>query len=107
MHCRFSKYALTVPAPRRHRTWLHRVSTALDALRSALDTQLHAHQDSIDLLAELASSEPDHAIPIERLRQELLDLSIAVASLREQIEPEPVITVDPGGIRDQRARIAD
>lgn len=62
------EYALTAPAPRRHRTWLHRVSTALDALRPALDTQLHAHQDSIDLLAELASGEPDHAIPIEPTR---------------------------------------
>jgi hypothetical protein len=80
------EYALTAPAPRRHRTWLHRVSTALDALRSALDTQLHAHQDSIDLLAELASGEPDHAIPIE---------------------PDPVITIVAGEIKDRLARIAN
>ncbi len=101
------EYALTAPAPRRHRTWLHRVTTALDALRSALDNQLHAHQDSIDLLAELALSEPDYAIPVERLRQDLLDLTIAAASLREQIEPDPVINIDPDDIRDRLGRIAN
>ena len=101
------EYALTAPAPRRHRTWLHRVTTTLEALRSALDIQLHAHQDSIDLLAELALSEPDYARPIERLRQELLDLTIAVASLREQIEPDPAINIDPDEIRARLAKVAN
>ena len=98
------EHALNAPAPRRHRTWLHRVTIAVDSLRSALDAQLHPH-DSIDLLAELALSEPSYAIRIRRLRQELLDLTVAVASLREQIEPDPAIDIDPADIRDRLATI--
>lgn len=98
------EYSLNAPAPRRHRTWIHRVTTAVDALWSALDVQLH-RQDAIDLFAELALSEPSYAIRIERLRQELLDLTIAVASLREQIEPDPAIGIDPSDIRDRLATV--
>ena len=100
------EYALSAPAPRRHRTWIHRVSVAVDALKRALDAQLHLRDDdSLDLLAELALSEPGYAIRIQRLRQELLDLMVAVASLREQIEPDPTIDIDPADIRDRLATI--
>jgi hypothetical protein len=101
------EYALCAPAPRRHRTWLHRVTVAVDALRAALDAQLHIQDDgSIGLLAELAMSEPDYAARIQRLKQELLDLKVAAASLREQIEPDPAISIDPADIRDRLATIA-
>jgi hypothetical protein len=100
------EYALTAPAPRRHRTWLHRVTVALDALRTALDERLHDSWDRIDILAEIALSDPASALRIERLRQELLDISIAVASLREQIEPDPTIAIDPADVRDRLATIA-
>jgi hypothetical protein len=99
------EYALNAPAPRRHRTWLHRVTIAVDALRSALDAQLHRNDNAIDLLAELALSDPSYAIRIQRLQQELLDLTIAVASLREQIEPDPAIEIDPSDIRDRLATV--
>ena len=100
------EYALNAPAPRRHRTWIHRVSVAVDALKRALDAQLHTHDDdSLDLLAEVALSDPGYAIRIQRLRQELLDLTVAVASLREQIEPDPAIDIDPADIRDRLATI--
>ena len=100
------EYALSAPSPRRHRTWLHRVTTAVDALNRALNAQLHSHDDdSVTLLAELALSEPGYALRVQRLRQELLDLTVAVASLREQIEPDPAIDVDPSDIRDRLATI--
>jgi hypothetical protein len=100
------EYALNSPAPRRHRTWIHRVTVAVDALKHALDAQLHSHHDdSIDLLAELALSDPSYTIRIQKLRQELLDLAVAVASLREQIEPDPDIDIDPADVRDRLATI--
>lgn len=100
------EYALNSPAPRRHRTWIHRVTVAVDALKRALDAQLASHHDdSIDLLAELALSESTYAIRIQKLRQELLDLTVAVASLREQIEPDPAIDIDPADIRDRLATV--
>ena len=100
------EFALNAPSPRRHRTWLHRVTIAVDALKRALDAQLHVHDDdSVNLFAELALSEPGYAIRIQRLRQELLDLTVAVASLREQIEPDPAIAIDPSDIRDRLATI--
>ena len=101
------EYALCAPAPRRHRTWLHRVTAAVDRVRVALDAQLQTHNDgSIGLLAEVALSQPDYAVRIQRLRQELLDLKVAAASLREQIEPDPAISIDPADIRDRLATIA-
>ena len=101
------EYALCAPAPRRHRTWIHRVTAAVDGVRAALDAQLHAQEDgSVDLLAELALSQPDYAVRVQRLRQELLDLKVAAASLREQIEPDPALSIDPADIRDRLASIA-
>ena len=100
------EYALTAPAPRRQRTWLHRVTTAVDALNAALHAQLRSPGDKIDFLTELTLTEPTYAIPIQRLRQELLDLAVATASLREQIEPDPTMTVDPTYVRKRLATIA-
>ena len=97
------EYALTAPAPRRHRTWLHRVTIAVDALHAALQAQLHAADSPIHLLDEIALSNSSYLTRIQGLRQELLDLTIAVASLREQIEPDPVIEVNPEDIRDRLA----
>ena len=41
----------------------------------------------------------------EQIQQELLDLTIAVASLREQIEPDPTIEIDPADIRDRLSAV--
>lgn len=95
------EYALTAPAPRRHRTWLHRVTVAIDALHTALQAQLHATDDSLHLLDEIALSNPSYLTEIQRLGKELLDLTIAAASLREQIEPDPAIEINPADIRER------
>lgn len=95
------EYALTAPAPRRHRTWLHRVTVAVDALHAALRTQLHPPDEPLHLFDEIALSNPGYLTRIQHLRQELLDLTIAVASLREQIEPDPAIEINPAEIRDR------
>jgi hypothetical protein len=99
------EYALTAPAPRRHRTWLHRVTIAIDALYVALQTQVHADGLPVGLLDEIALSNPRYLAPIQCLRQKLIDLTIAVASLREQIEPDPVIDINPDDIRDRLAAL--
>jgi hypothetical protein len=100
------EYALTAPAPRRHRTWLHRVTLAVDALHVALHAQLPRADGSIRLLDEIALSHPNFVPRIERLQQELLDLTIAVASLREQLEPDPTITIDAAEIRERLGAVA-
>jgi hypothetical protein len=43
---------------------------------------------------------------MQRLQQELLDLTIAVASLREHIEPDPTIAIDPADIRERLGAVA-
>lgn len=100
------EYALTAPAPRRHRTWLHRVTVAVDALHSALHAQVPDANGPIRLLDEIALSHPSCLERIQRLHEELLDLAIAVASLREQIEPDPTIVIDPADIRQRLGAVA-
>lgn len=100
------EYALAAPAPRRHRTWLHRVTVAVDALHAALRAQLPAADGPIRLLDEIALAQPEYLARIERIRQELLDLTIAVAFLREQIEPDPTIEIDPADIRERLGAVA-
>ena len=100
------EYALTAPAPRRQRTWLHRVTVAVDALHSALQAQLPKADGSIRLLDEIALSHPNYMPRIQRLQQELFDLTIAVASLREHIEPDPTIAIDPADIRQRLGAVA-
>jgi hypothetical protein len=95
------EYALAAPAPRRHRTWLHRVTVAVDALHTALHVQLSTADDPIGLLDEIALCDPSYLPQVQQLQQELLDLTIAVASLREQIEPDPTIQIDPADIRER------
>jgi len=100
------EYALSAPAPRRERTWLHRVTVALDALAAALDKQMRAEDESLGLLSEIALCEPKFTAQIHRLRQEQADLAIAVASLREQIEPTPELRIDTADVRDRLATVA-
>jgi hypothetical protein len=100
------EYALAAPSPRRHRTWLHRVTVAVDALHVALYAQLPSDDGRIRLLDEIALSHPDFIPPIQQIQQALLDLTIAVAALREQIEPDPTIEVDPADIRDRLGAVA-
>jgi hypothetical protein len=95
------EYALTAPAPRRHRTWLHRVTVAIDALHAALQAQLPQIDGPVRLLDEIALAHPAYIPRIQRLHRELVDLTVAVASLREQIEPDPSIVIDPSEIRDR------
>lgn len=95
------EYALAAPAPRRYRTWLHRVTIAIDALHTALHAQLPKAEDPIGLLDDIALAHPSSIPRIHRLQQELLDLTIALASLREQVEPDPMLEIDPTNIRDQ------
>ncbi len=95
------EYALTAPAPRRHRTWLHRVAVAVDALYTALRVHADSNDTSLTLLDEIALSDPGQLDRIERLRRDLLDLTIAVVSLREQIETHPVIEIDPEDVRER------
>jgi hypothetical protein len=93
------EYALAAPAPRRHRTWLHRVTVAVDALHTVLQSQIPGPGAPIGLLDEIALCHPDHLPEVRALQQELMDLTIGVASLREQIEPDPTIAIDPTDVR--------
>jgi len=99
------EYALAAPAPRRHRTWLHRVTTAIDALHDALHAQLPQTTGPIRLLDEIALCHPDYLPQVQQLQQQLLELTIAVASLREQIEPDPTIEINPTNIRDRLSTV--
>lgn len=101
------EYALEAPAPRRHRTWLHRVTLAVDALHAALHEQLpvDATSESIGLLDEIALSHPGYIPRIRHLQEERRDLDIAVASLREHLELDSTIEIDPDNIRDRLATL--
>lgn len=68
-------------------------------------THLRTDGVPLGLLDEIALSDPGSLAPIQSLRQELLDLTIAAASLREQIEPDPVIEINPDEIRDRLAAV--
>ena len=95
------EYALAAPAPRRQRTWLHRVTVAVEALHSALIAQLPKPDGEVGLLDEIALAHPDYYTRVQELHSELRNLIIKVASLRETIEPEPTIAIDPTFIRDR------
>jgi hypothetical protein len=92
------EYALCAPAPRRHRI-------AVDALGQTLKTQLHAGDETIGLLDEIVLSEPSYADAVAHVRRDLIDLSIALASLREQLEADQEICVHPGDVRDRLATL--
>jgi len=99
------EYALAAPAPRRHRTWLHRVNVAVDALHAALQAQLPKSEGPIRLLDEIALSYPDYIPRIQGLEQELRDLTVAVASVQEQIEPDLTREIDPTEVRNRLATL--
>lgn len=101
-----AEYALSAPAPRRERTWLHRSKMAVDALADAIDQQIRHDDDSIGLLAEIALSEPDHADAVIDLRNEQRALRVAVASLGEQLEDGADFLIDTTNIRSQLGKLA-
>jgi hypothetical protein len=100
------EFALAAPAPRRQRTWLHRILTAVDALGIALELQIHDSDQTLGVLEEVALCHPDRAAQIERLRDEQRNLRIATAALREQIEPDPEVPIDPADVRARLAALA-
>lgn len=100
------EYALTAPPPRRHRTWVHRVRVAVDALYVALQAQLSRPDDPLRLLDEIALAHPALIERIERLQQDLLDLTIAVASLSEHLEDDSTIVIDPTDVRERLGALA-
>src|SRR4029079_15357635 len=101
------EYALAAPAPRRHRTWLHRVTVAIDALHAALLVQIPKADGPIRLLDEIALCHPSYLPRVEQLQQDLMDITIAVASLRERIEPDPTTEIDPPDIRERLAAVTN
>ncbi|MEO6123735.1 MAG: hypothetical protein ABIR32_08485 [Ilumatobacteraceae bacterium] len=103
---RLAEYALSTPAPRRERTWRHRLATAVDALADAIEQQIADNDDSIGLLAEIALTQPEHVETIDRLRDEQRALRIAIASLREQLDEHAELPIDTTSIRDQFACVA-
>lgn len=100
------EYALSAPAPRRERTWLHRLKVAVDALADAVDHQIRNDDHSVGLLAEIALSEPDHVEAAIDVRNEQRALRIAIASLSEQLESGADFAIDPTSIRDHLAKLA-
>ena len=98
--------ALDAPAPRRERTWLHRVLAALDLLSDMLESQAASDQDTSSLLTEIRRDDPRLGPRVDRLRAEQGDLRIAVMSLRDQLVPDAAIPVDTADIRDRLAALA-
>ena len=101
------EYALAAPSPRRHRTWLHRVTVAVDAVYAALLLQIPTADEPVRLLDEIALCHPRYFPRVEQLHQDLLNITIAVASLRERIEPDPTIEIDPADIREQLSAVTN
>jgi hypothetical protein len=100
------EYALSAPAPRRERTWLHRLELAVDALAEAVDRQIDDANSSIGLLSEIALSEPAHLDAVLELRSEQRSLRVALSSILELLEDGDEFTVDPADIRDRLAALA-
>ena len=98
--------ALAAPAPRRERTWLHRVLAALDLLSAMLDSQVAGDQEAQSLLTEIRREDPRLAPRVDRLRAEQADLRIAITSLRDQLAPDASVPVDTADIRDRLASLA-
>jgi hypothetical protein len=101
------EYALSAPAPRRERTWLHRLTTAVNALADAIDRQIDDNDNSIGLLSEIALSEPELVDAVIELRDEQRALRVAIASLREQLDERPELPLDTDAIRRRFTELAD
>ena len=82
------------------------MTVAIDALHTALHAQLPNADRPIRLVDEIALTQPSYIPRIQRLQQQLLDLTIAVASLREHIEPDPTIEIDPAQIRNRLGAVS-
>ncbi len=91
----------TAPPPRRHRTWVHRVRVAVDALHVALQAQVPRPDDPLRLLDEIALAHPAFIERVKRLQQDLRDLTIAVASLREHLEDDSAVVIDPADVSER------
>ena len=100
------EYALSAPAPRRERTWLHRLAIAVNALADAIDHQIADNDNSIGLLAELALSEPELVDTVVDLRNEQRAIRVAIASLREQLDEHPELPIDTTNIRQKFTDLA-
>ena len=100
------EYALSAPAPRRERTWRHRLQVAVDALADAIDSQIRNNDDSIGLLAEIALSEPTYIDAVLDIRNEQRTLRIEIASLREQLDDRPELPIDTNNLRNRFAELA-
>ena len=100
------EYALSAPAPRRERTWLHRLTIAVNTLADAIDHQIADNDNSIGLLAELALSEPKLIDAVVDLRNEQRALRVAIASLREQLDEHPELPIDTINIRQRFTELA-
>jgi len=98
--------ALAAPAPRRERTWLHRVLSALDVLSDMLDSQTAGDEETSSLLSEIRRDDPRLGPRVDRLRAEQADLRIAITSLRDQLAPDAAVPVDTADIRDRLTSIA-
>ncbi len=100
------EYALSAPAPRRERTWLHRLKIAVDALADAVDREILDDENSIGLLAEIALSEPEHLDAVLHLRSDQRALRVAISSIRELLEDRAEFAIDTTDIRDRLAKLA-
>lgn len=100
------EYALAAPAPRRERTWLHRLKIAVDALADAVDQQIHDDDNSVGLLSEIALSEPAHLDAVLDLRNDQRALRVAISSILELLEDGAESAIDPTDIRDRLAKVA-
>ena len=101
-----AEYALSAPAPRRERTWRHRLSTAVNALADAIDQQIADNDNSIGLLAEIALTQPEQLNAVIDLRDEQRALRVAIASLREQLDEHTELPIDTTDIRQRFAHVA-
>ena len=100
------EYALSAPAPRRERTWRHRLTIAVDALADAIDHQIADNDLSIGLLAEIALCEPELIPAVTDLRNEQRALRVAIASLREQLDEHPELPIDTTYVRERFTELA-
>ena len=100
------EYALSAPTPRRQRTWVHRLTIAVNALADAIDQQIADNDHSIGLLAEIALTQPEHSDAVIDLRNEQRALRIAIASVREQLDEHPELPIDTTDIRQRLAHVA-
>lgn len=101
-----TEYALSAPAPRRERTWRHRLTIAVNALADAIDQQIANNDDSVGLLAEIALTQPEHLHAVLDLRNEQRALRVAIASVREQLDEHTELPIDTTEIRQRFAHVA-